>query len=223
MNDFVESIGNESEAFAATIRPDVLDRRVPHCPDWTLRDLAWHLGRVQQFWALVVRAGVDERPEFEPRRPGPTEAAALAAWMRESTRELIDALRDAADDAPAWTWWGEPRTAAAVGRHQVQEAAVHRWDAQSVLGRPAPFPAALATDAVGEFVEIFRKLRPRAPIALEATDTGHTFTLSDGEAAVTVSAPSGDLLLLLYGRLSPDDVQVVGDRVLLGVLLTPIE
>jgi hypothetical protein len=75
----------------------------------------------------------------------------------------------------------------------------------------------------GEFVEIFRKLRPRAPIALEATDTGHTFTLSDGEAAVTVYAPSGDLLLLLYGRLSPDDVQVVGDRVLLGVLLTPIE
>jgi len=59
MKEFVESIGNESEAFAATIRSDVLDRRVPGCPDWTLRELAWHLGRVQQFWALVVRAGID--------------------------------------------------------------------------------------------------------------------------------------------------------------------
>jgi len=160
MKEFVESIGNESEAFAATIRSDVLDRRVTGCPDWTLRELAWHLWRVQQFWALVVRAGIDERPEFESRRPGPTEAGALAAWMRESTRELVDALRDTPADAPAWTWWGEPRTAGAVGRHQVQEAAVHRWDAQSALGRPVPFPAALATDAVDEFVDIFRKLRP---------------------------------------------------------------
>ncbi len=223
MNEFLESIERESEAFAATIRADSLDRRVPGCPDWALRDLVWHLGRVQQFWAFDVRAGVDAPPEFDEAQPGPTEAGALAAWMRDATRELLDALRGAPADAPAWTWWHEPRIAGAIGRHQVQEAAVHRWDAQSALGTPEPLPATLAADGVDEFLEIARQMRPPAPIAFEATDTGRTFTLSDGAPTVTVSAPSGDLVLLLYRRLSPDAVRVDGDRAALDEYLAPIE
>jgi uncharacterized protein (TIGR03083 family) len=223
MNEFLDSIGSESEAFAATIRADTLDRRVPGCPDWALRDLVWHLGRVQQFWSLVVRAGVDERPEFDEEEPGPTEAGAAGAWMRASTRELLDALRASPADAPAWTWWDEPRTAGAIGRHQVQEAAVHRWDAQSALGVPEPLPAPLADDGVEEFLEISRQMRPPTPIAFEATDTGRAFTLSDREPAVTVSAPSSDLVLLLYRRLSPDQVRVDGDRAVLDEFLAPIE
>jgi hypothetical protein len=31
MNDFLDSIGSESEAFAPTIRADTLDRRFPGC------------------------------------------------------------------------------------------------------------------------------------------------------------------------------------------------
>jgi uncharacterized protein (TIGR03083 family) len=223
MKEFLESIEHESEAFAATIRADSLDRRVPGCPDWALRELVWHLGRVHRFWALVVRAGADEQPDFDEAQPGPAEAAALAAWMRDSTRELLDALRAAPAYAPAWTWWHEPRTAGAIGRHQVQEAAVHRWDAQSALGRPEPLPAVLAADGVDEFLEISRQMRPPSPIAFEATDTGRTFTLSEGEPAVTVSAPSGDLVLLLYRRLSPEDVRVDGDRAVLDEYLAPID
>jgi uncharacterized protein (TIGR03083 family) len=223
MNEFLDAIASESEGLAATIRADTLDRRVPGCPDWSLRELVWHLGRVQQFWSLDVRSGSDEPPEFDEGQPGPAGAGALAAWMRESTRELLDALRAAPPDAPAWTWWNEPRTAGAIGRHQVQEAAVHRWDAQSALGVPEPLPAALADDGVDEFLEISRQMRPPTPIAFQATDTGRTFTLSDGGPAVTVSAPSGDLVLLLYRRLSPEQVRVDGDRAVLDEFLAPID
>jgi uncharacterized protein (TIGR03083 family) len=223
MNDFLDSIASESEAFAATIRADTLDRRIPGCPDWALRDLVRHLGRVQQFWSTVVRGGVDEQPDFDEAEPGPMDAGPLAAWMRESTRELLEALRAAAPDTPAWTWWKEPRTAGAIGRHQVQEATVHRWDAQSALGAPDPLPVALADDGVAEFLEIARQMRSPTPIAFEATDTGRRFTLSEGEPAVTVSAPSGDLVLLLYKRLSPEVVRVDGDRAALDEFLAPIE
>ncbi len=223
MKEFLESIASESEAFAATIRSDTLDRAVPGCPDWALRNLVWHLGRVQQFWAIDVRAGVDEAPEIDEAESGPSEAKELAEWMRASTEELLDALRAAPPEAAAWTWWKEPRTAGAIGRHQVQEAAVHRWDAQSAIGTPEPLPAAIADDGVEEFLGIARQFGSPAPIAFEATDSGRTFTLSDREPVVTVSAPSADLVLLFYGRLSADDVRVDGDRAVLDEFLVPIE
>ena len=49
------------------------------------------------------------------------------------------------------SWWPEsaaPLTVVTVARHQVQEAAVHAWDAQSADGKPEPIPAAAAVDAV---------------------------------------------------------------------------
>jgi uncharacterized protein (TIGR03083 family) len=224
MKEFLDDIASESESFAATIRPDTLDRRVPDCPDWALRELVWHLGRVQQFWAAIVRSGVDEPPDFsEERKRGPSDAQELADWMRASTEDLLDALRAASPDATAWTWWKEPRTAGAIGRHQVQEAAVHRWDAQAAVGTPDPLPAAIADDGVEEFLEISRQMRAPVPITFHATDTGRTFTLSDAEPVVTASAPSADLVLLLYRRLTSDDVKVDGDRAVLDEFLAPIE
>ena len=40
---------------------------------------------------------------------------------------------------------------------------------------------------------------------------------------MTVSAPSADLVLLLYKRVSPGDVRVDGDRAVLDEFLPPIE
>jgi uncharacterized protein (TIGR03083 family) len=224
MNEYLDEIADESEAFAATIRPDTLARRVPCCPDWALRDLVWHLGRVQLFWAGAVRVGVDERPDFEEGAPGPTDADELAAWMRAGTGQLLEALGGASADAPAWTWWNAPRTAGAIGRHQVQEAAVHRWDAQSALGSPEPLTDRVARDGVEEFLGIARQLRDPAPIAFTATDTGRTFNMAAGaEPLVSVAGSSADLVLLLYRRLRPEKVQVDGEQAVLDAFLAPIE
>ncbi len=220
-----QSIARESEAFAAVVDGGTLDGRVPGCPDWSLRDLAWHLGNVQRFWAGVIRVGADVPPEFEDESAwtGPTDRAALGAWMRASTADLLDALQATAYETPAWAWWRDDHTVGAIARHQVQEAAVHRWDAQSVAGNPEPMARTVADDGVDEFLWIFRQFHDPAPIVFVATDSGLTVATSDDAPAVTVSAPASDLVLLFYGRLTPADVTIVGDRSVLEKNLEPVE
>ena len=145
MNEFLDTIASESESFAATIRADTLNRRVPGCPDWAFRELVWHLGRVQQFWALDVRAGADEPPEFDEGEPGPTEAGALAAWMRESTGALLDAL---------------PRRAAGRAGVDVVARAAHRS-----CDRPPP-------GARSGRAQVGRAVRARCARALARRDRG---------------------------------------------------
>ena len=221
--DVTSCIAQESEAFAAQLDASSLDRRVPSCPDWTLRDLAWHLGRVQRFWASVVRAGADVTPEFVTRVPGPGDASELGAWIRAATSELLDALSRAKPETPAWTWWRDDRTVRAIGRHQVQEAAVHRWDAQSVWGTPEPIAEMIASDGLDEFVGIARQLRDPAAILFIATDSGVSVAVAAEPPTVTVSASASDLVLLLHRRVSLDAVQIDGDRATLAAFLVPVE
>jgi uncharacterized protein (TIGR03083 family) len=216
---FIES---ESAAAAATISPATLDARVPSCPEWSLTELIRHLGRVQRFWATTAYKG-ELDPEFPAEGTGPSDANELDAWLRASTRELLDALQTVPWDTPAWTWWKEDRTVGAIARHQVQEAAVHRWDAQlAAVGNPEPLPTRLAEDGVDEFCWITRQQRGLQPIAFHATDTGSTFTAGDDDPVVTASAPASDLVLLLYARISLDAVVVEGDRGVLDAFLVPI-
>jgi uncharacterized protein (TIGR03083 family) len=222
-DELVAWIADESEAFARTLEPDALDNQVPSCPDWKLRDLTAHLGRVQRFWAATVMRAEDVEPQFLDPGVQPPATGDIAAWMRASTRALLDALRTTPWNAPAWTWWRDDRTVGAIARHQVQEAAVHRWDAQLAIGTPAPLPRALADDGVDEMLWIARQLRDPAPITFHATDTGNTYAVGEGDALATVSATASDLVLLMYGRRALDDVHVHGDRARLEAFLQPIE
>jgi uncharacterized protein (TIGR03083 family) len=216
-------ITDESEEFARALAPDVLDNQVPSCPEWKLRDLTAHLGRVQRFWANTVTRAEDVEPQFLDRDVQPPATNDIAVWMRASTHMLLDALRTTPWDAPAWTWWREDRTVGAIARHQAQEAAVHRWDAQLAIGEPKPLPRALADDGVDEMLWIARQLRAPALILFRATDTGNAYAASEGDARATVSATASDLVLLMYGRRTIDDVDAQGDRALLEAFLQPIE
>jgi uncharacterized protein (TIGR03083 family) len=221
---YLEWIAQESDAFVAAIAADALDRPVPACPAWTLRDLVAHLGRVQRFWAHTVRVGEDREPSWRSNSPPDTAAAdALRVWMRASTDELLTALQETPAETPAWTWWKESRNAGAIARHQVQEAAVHRWDAQSVTGTPEPLARALADDGVDEFLWIATQLRPTPSIAFHCTDTNRVVNVGAQPQAVNVSAPASDLVLLLYGRVGVDAVDVQGERAVLEGFLAKIE
>lgn len=224
---YLDWIASESEAFGAAISDESLGARVPGCPAWDQRALVNHLGRVQRFWAAAVVAG-GELPDMgddDPDDPPPLEgdAAFVRSWFAAGTRELLDALGATPWSAATWTWWKEDRTVGAVARHQAAEAAVHRWDAESVSGLPQPLPADLADDAVDEFMWIARQFRETArPVAVRATDTDNTYALGPGPVA-TASGTASDLLLLLYGRVALADVEVEGDRRALDAFLEPIE
>ncbi|WP_405720733.1 maleylpyruvate isomerase family mycothiol-dependent enzyme [Streptomyces sp. NBC_01537] len=242
-HELLARIDDRSAALRKVLAGTDPGARVPGCPDWSLRDLVAHLGEVHRFWAAVVTAGpAEKRPE--PGAVGDTTPQGdLAVWSAESTALLLAALEAAGPEAGCWTWWGAsgaPMTAGAVARHQVQEAAVHARDAQEAAGRPEPLPAAVAVDAIDEFLTVEYGTCgawPHSParVALHTAE-GPSWLLDltpSGAAPVPAGAPAdggqppaarlhgpaGDLLLALYGRLPLDRLRIDGDRTLIDRLL----
>lgn len=233
--DRLELIEERSAALRKAAEAADAQARIPGCPDWTVPDLVAHVGEVQRFWAASIAAGPALRPPTDETVAGRTPSGELLAWSAESTAVLLDALRTAGPDVECWTWWaesGNPSTAGAVARHQVQEAAVHARDVQEAAGAAEPLPPGLAVDAVDEFLHVgFGSMDgwPHSPsrVALVA-DEGVAWTLildATGASAIrgrpgegpepgaAVSGPAGELLLALYRRTPWDSgaLRVTGD------------
>ncbi|WP_411143671.1 maleylpyruvate isomerase family mycothiol-dependent enzyme [Streptomyces sp. x-80] len=213
-----------------------LDARVPGCPGWSLFDLVAHVGKVQRFWAAVVAAGPATRPPADEAAGSAAPRDALLAWSAEGTGRLLTALREAGPERGCWAWWGAsgvPLTAGAVARHQVQEAAVHAYDAQAAAGRPRPLPEAVAVDGVAEFLAVSFGTAGRWPHrparvawytaegpswSVGLTAEGAVISGMSGPATAApaptaaVYGPASDLLLTLYGRRTLDGIRVDGDR-----------
>ncbi|MBO3737104.1 maleylpyruvate isomerase family mycothiol-dependent enzyme [Actinoplanes flavus] len=212
--------------------------RIPGCPDWSLTDLVTHIGGVQRFWAATVAAADDSGPPPPGQRGEQDPEGDLPEWFSESTGLLLDALRTAGPDAPCWAWWAEsgaPLTAGAVARHQVQEAAVHAYDAQEAIGKPETLPAAVAVDGVSEFLTVCLGSlgawphRP-ARVAFQALE-GPSWILdlspagakadpaASGEPVTTLRGTASDLVLALYRRIPLSDIRIDGDRAVADQLL----
>jgi uncharacterized protein (TIGR03083 family) len=212
------------EADAAALRAAAeghFDAAVPHT-DWTMADLVWHIGRVHWMWKTVVSTPITTEQELHDhpdidRVPDDR----LLDFAAEQAAGLVAALRTADPAARCYTWFPGQQDVGFVIRHQVQEAAVHRWDAQHALGSPAPIDATAAADAVEEFLEVSvanptwpaEDAAPLgAPLVLAATDTGDAWTITDGEPGIvhathgaadgsaTVRGTASELLLWLYER-----------------------
>lgn len=229
--DYVATVRRESAALA-----DAADghwaRPVPGCPGWTVTDLLWHLREVQWSWGRIVDEGLAEPPDDARTPPRPDDPAELLADVRAGAQRLADILAAADPAQPCWTWASQ-QDAAFVIRHQAQEAAVHRWDAESALpgASPAPIDAAVAADALSEWLEFSagwarREVTPLpGPVLLHATDTGSTWTLVEGDRhtlrvidpvparppVATVSGTASDLLLAVYRRIGSDRLLISGD------------
>ena len=223
----LELIADRSALLRSSVA-GALDVPVPGCPKWTGRDLVAHLGEVHRFWGAVVSAGSPEQPPDDDV-PERTPQGDLLDWSERSTETLLAALRDAGPDRAVWTWWGEPARSGAVARHQVQEAAVHAWDAEDTIGRSGPLPAAVALDGIEEFLTVNLPVsggwpHPAATVGIvadEAPAEGCRVVLTSerrrlergdtgGDAVVRGSA--SDIVLTLYGRRGLEDLSVDGDR-----------
>ena len=238
-------IEERSAAFrAAVASAPSLDVQVPTCPEWTLLDLVRHLGEVHRGWAAIVAAGpAAARPE-RTASAAPREREALLAWSAESTEQLLSVLREFGPGRECWTWWHRslsPQTSGAVARHQVQEAAVHTYDAQVTLGAPQPLPDEVALDGVDEFLSTCcagAYAWPHEPSVLDYQATeGRSWRVTlaaDGvrlaqllppgtmpatTADASLRGTAGELVLALYGRIPVDSLKLDGDRRLFDLLL----
>jgi uncharacterized protein (TIGR03083 family) len=222
----------QSRRLSDVVATSDLDTRVPTTPKWAVRDLAHHIGTEQWYWSENVRAKNPDERSGGSLTPLPPDSD-LMAWLGWCTYSLLSALREAGPDAPCWAWWPDPtpHTAGAVARHQAQEVAVHRWDAEGSVGSSQPLPPDLATDGVPEFIEVMvgsDVTALRGAVTLAATDTGHTWQVgatAEGAAAPSartaeLRATASDLVLMLYRRLPVPDVDVNGDPILVASLLT---
>jgi uncharacterized protein (TIGR03083 family) len=216
----VSAIAHHSNGFAEAVRSN-LDAPVEHCPDWNVADLVWHLTEVHWFWRTIAAERLAAPPEGSrrPARPGSDD---LVAAFERGAAELVDVLHAADQTAPVWTWFPGRQDIGFITRHQVQETAVHHWDAAQAAGVAWTVQPEVAADAVEEFLtcsladqdDVRRLGRSlQEPVVLAATDTGASWTVSqaDPSAALrwqagvagpaTVTGSAADLLLWLYGRV----------------------
>jgi uncharacterized protein (TIGR03083 family) len=246
--DLLRLVDERSRAFLALVAaaPD-LDGPVPTCPGWTVFDLVEHVGQGRGRWAAIVAAGPsDERPAGTmpaDARPAPRDRDALQAWLADSVEALDAALREAGPDRGCWAWWGDsqsPLTAGAVARHQLQEVAVHTYDAQLALGAPQPLPDEAAVDGVEEFLSTCNATTypwPHEPATLDYVSTegpawrlalsadGASFVpLPDGGAAedaatTTARGSASQIVLSMYGRIPVRALEIDGDPLVLDRLV----
>jgi uncharacterized protein (TIGR03083 family) len=218
---------------------------VPACPDWTLRNLATHVGRAHR-WAAEITA--TRSAEFIPFRAVPDgrfpdDRAAQPDWLNAGAQRVISAVREAGSD-PVWAF-GSLAPASFWGRRMAHETAVHRADAELATGHEPMFAPNLAADAIDEWLGLMsgpvsgrpdprlEALPDGRALHVHATDSELTGTgewlvrhehsavqvdRGHARADVAIRGPAGRLLLVLTRRVPPDDpaVQVSGDPALLS-------
>jgi len=228
--DCITAITEHSAGFADAVRGR-LDADVEHCPGWTVADLVAHVVDVHWFWATIVEKRLQEPPAAE-ERPQRADDDDLVAAFEAGARRLVRVLGEVDQRERLWTWAPAQQDAGFVVRHQVQEIAVHHWDAVNATGGTMVLAPEIAADAADEFlhVSVSSDDDPAEPVApalegtvvLRCTDTSDEWLVSDGAAPGTVGverrtptnqhpaieATASDLLLWLYQRVRLDDGNV---------------
>jgi uncharacterized protein (TIGR03083 family) len=196
------------------------DAPVPPCPEWDLRTLVTHLGRVHRWATRLVSEGSLEYLPFPEEAPGDDQ---LAAWLVDGAAEFVRACRDKGPDAQAWNWAAAPPTVAFWARRMAHETAVHAWDAAIAAGtQPDAMPPDFAADGIDELLTVMLPARPARGLSgtlhVHCTDADGEWTIdlstfettlghSKGDAALR--GPACDVLLRLLNR--GDGGEVFGD------------
>lgn len=232
---YCDLVGEEVARAVAVVRDVDPDAPVPTCPEWKVRDLVEHLGRVHRWAGKMVRDTSQERLDRSQYDSGGPPDDDLAGWLASGGAGLVDALRACDPDARMWSW-GADRHARFWARRQLHETAVHRADAEFAAGRQPSIEADIAADGIDEFLDNLphavyfaagvKELRGDGEtLAFAAEDTGAAWLIQltpegfrwqrrDGdrpEGAATMRAPASDLLLLVYGRRKVADPNVTVD------------
>ena len=239
--NFLDAIRRDSDVFydiAAAADPTLV---ILSCPDWRVADLVWHLGGVHWFWATDIETRATNPDDVEEAKPPrPTDYQEVVAWGRSQADRMISILEANDDATPVWTWAlnESDHSVGFIRRHQVQEAAVHRWDLQNAAtnGAADSIDPEAAADSIDELLGITLpwSVNAEKPMAgtvhLHCTDTaGEWFIHTDGRVEpihakgdVAIRGAASDLLLALFKRVAVDDLDLIGDTSLAHVLIERI-
>lgn len=201
MTDPLQSILNDSDVLLTLLqRPD---RRVPTCPDWTVRDLVGHVGGAQRWPLAILSGGGGPLPRVLPEPSGD-----LASWFEQGAQHLVAAMRDFGEDAIVWN----PFDAAGQVDWWIQKIAVetglHRWDGENAYGDASPIDNVVAGVGIDEMVTDFlpglvalNGGKPSGVVELVCADRTWIVPLGDGVQRCSVTGSASDVLLFLWNRL----------------------
>lgn len=229
--DFHAAIRSESELFYATADTANPALGVTSCPGWTIEDLVWHLGQVHWFWGTDIETRATDPDSIEAAKPArPAGYQELIAWGRWQANRMISLLEQNDDTTTVWTWSPPHQTVGFVRRHQVQEAAVHRWDIQNAATHRSPDPVdpEVASDSIDELLAVTLPwcVSDKKPLAgrvhIHCMDTeGEWFIQPNGNVEpihakgdVALRGTASDLLLAVFKRVGLDNLEVIGSEAL---------
>lgn len=246
-SEYQAIIRQDADAFLDTLTAVGPSAPVPACPDWVVRDLVDHLGRVHQWAGRNASSGLNST---SPKHPtvGPAEGEDLASWYAGCVDDLLKVLAATDPAESCWTFQPGNGLAGFWSRRQSHELAMHRNDLAAAAGRPYYYDAPHAVDGIGEVLDVFLYRRKKygvppldvsAPVLLECTDRPERWLLApvpgDPEsheasgpagvepaaAAAAVCGPAAGLLLALWKRQDADaaGLEMTGDTQLAARLL----
>ncbi|WP_433302601.1 maleylpyruvate isomerase family mycothiol-dependent enzyme [Actinoplanes sp. CA-030573] len=217
---YAAAIRSETARFAAAlVRRDDAEQIVT-CPEWTVRDLATHVGTGHRLAAGIIEERRDSMAEYV-LVDAPPEQPDWPEWLDEGVTRLNAAVDDLGFHGRVWTWMPQHQIAGFWQRRMLHDLIVHRFDADPD-GRIADLDIDLAADGVADMLltlEYFK--RPTGTgetVQFQATDTGQGWhvTLHPGgiswrpetaPADVTIEAPVKDLLLIINRRRVPEMIE----------------
>ena len=226
----VDRLGFEVDRFVALLDASDPDARVPTCPEWTVTDLAVHLGIIHRWVTRMVRERTPERiPRVEAEYPHPESPDDVAPWFRAGASALVATLKVCDSDTPMWAW-GPTHHVHFWSRRQLHETAMHRIDLGLACGMLSELDREVARDSIRELLDFIPLLGQRVPhlaklrgsgetIALRATDgdgfgtitlTPTGFQVDDdlGATDASVSGSTSDLALTMSRRLMVTDPRI---------------
>jgi len=211
--------------------------RVSTCPDWTLSDLALHVGRAHRWAQRITETRAQEPIDMSAVDLGlPATTTRYGAWLCFGAAAFSAAVHSAGTRTPVWSW-SDDHSVGFWLRKITHDTIIHRIDAELTVGLRPSLPPKTASDGIADLLAaittlsaaghpdpIFGGLRGRGEtLQLQATDTGDEWfvtrmpegvrwTPGRGEADAIVRGNAFDLLLALYRRAPIRVVDVVGDE-----------
>ncbi|HEY7432303.1 MAG TPA: maleylpyruvate isomerase family mycothiol-dependent enzyme [Streptosporangiaceae bacterium] len=230
--DVLAALQHSHDRFSATVRPLSAEQagQQSYADDWTIAQVASHLGSGAEIFQQIVNAGLEQSPA-----PGADGLQPVwDAWNSKPARDQVaDAVRanaafldQVASLAPAerdgWRLdvFGEQRTLPGLLQLRLCEHAVHTWDIAVALD-PA---ATVAPDAAALILGLLPMLAGWTgkgsddPVTVHVTTSdphlefllqlspGHTelaAAAGPADGSATLQLPAEALVRLVYGRLDP--------------------
>jgi uncharacterized protein (TIGR03083 family) len=218
----------------AAVAPRGLDRPVPVCPPWDVREVVAHLATVYDHKVVAMRLG--RKPNDGEWVTDEPYGKDTVEWFADEHAKLLAELVAHSPKDRAWSWWEPDQTVGFWYRRMALETVVHRVDVETQFGPPSAVDDALAVDGIDEVLTLMLAGDEEEGTASPSTgtvevlagDAAWSVVLENTRTVVTpgrrtspaatLSGDPGELFLYLWGRVPVDRLACRGDESLITLL-----